>query len=150
MSRALARRVAGLVSVVGLACASPSPRAIGYGRESCGHCHMTIADPRFAAELVTRTGKTYVFDDVGCLAAFVREGTVPAAQVHGLWVSDYLEPDSLLDARQAVYLQTDSLATPMGSHLAALRASPAAERLRARLGATLLAWEEIPARGHGG
>jgi copper chaperone NosL len=111
---------------------------------------MTIADPRFAAELVTATGKVYVFDDVGCLTSFVHEGGVPSAQVQGLWVYDYLQPDSLLDARQAVYLRVDTLPTPMASHLAALRAGPAADSLRARLGGTLLAWTQLPARGHGG
>ena len=110
---------------------------------------MTIVDPRFAAELVTATGKVYVFDDVGCLTAFIHGGTVPSAQVQGLWVYDYLEPDSLLDARQAVYLEVDTLPTPMSSHLVALRAGPRADSLRARLGGTLLAWEELPARGHG-
>lgn len=145
----------GAVGLAGLAialaaCVRPAPRAIAYGEDACRHCHMTITDPRFAAELVTTTGKVYVFDDVGCLTAFVHEGTVPAARVQGLWVSDYLRPDSLLDARQAVYLEVDSLPTPMASHLAALRVGPAADSLRARLGGTLLAWEQLPARGHGG
>jgi len=144
---------AGITALVGaalIACTRPAPRPIAYGDEACRHCHMTIADPRFAAELVTATGKVYVFDDVGCLTAFVQEGTVPPKQVRGLWVYDYLQPDSLLDARQAIYLRVDSLATPMASHLVALRAGPAADSVRSRLGGTLIAWEQLPARGHGG
>ena len=81
---------------------------------------MTIADPRFAAELVTTRGRVYVFDDVGCLAAFVASESVPSTVVHSLWVHDFLQPDSLLDARTASYLRVDSLRTPMSSHLAAL------------------------------
>jgi copper chaperone NosL len=148
------RRVAGwgsvLVAAALLGCARPAPRAIAYGEEPCRHCHMTIADPRFAAELVTTTGKVYVFDDVGCLAAFLHEGTVPSSQVHSLWVYDYLLPDSLLDARQAVYLRVDTLATPMASHVAALHAGPAADSLRLRLGGTLLTWDRLPTVGHDG
>lgn len=140
----------GLAGAALVACARPTPRPIAYGDEACRHCHMTIADPRFTAELVTATGKVYVFDDVGCLTAFVREGTVPPNQVRGLWVYDYLEPDSLLDARQAIYLRVDSLATPMASHLVALRAGPPADSVRSRLGGTLLAWEQLRPRGHGG
>lgn len=132
------------------ACARPAPRPVSLGGENCRHCHMTISDPRFAAELVTSKGRVYAFDDVGCLTAFVRQGTVPAAQVHSLWVSDYLQPGSLLDARRAVYLQSDSLRTPMASGLAALRPGPAADSLRARLGGELLSWDELPAGGHGG
>ena len=131
-------------------CARPAPRSIAVGQEACRHCHMTIADPRFAAELVTTKGKVFVFDDVGCLAAFVREGSVPAAQQHSLWVYDYLRPDSLLDARQAVYLSVDTLGTPMASHFVATRPGPAADSLRQRLGGIQLAWDELPVRGHGG
>ena len=111
---------------------------------------MAIADPRFAAELVTAKRMVYVFDDVGCLLAFVRQGTVPEAQVHSLWVYDYLHPDSLLDARQAVYLGVDSLRTPMSSHLAALRPGPQADELQARLGGELFEWDELPSGVHGG
>jgi copper chaperone NosL len=133
-----------------LGCARPAPRPIAYGEEPCRHCPMTLADPRFAAELVTTSGKVYVFDDVGCLTAFVNEGVVPQSRIHGLWVYDYLQPDALLDARQAVYLRTDTLATPMASHLAALRAGPAADSLRARLGGTFLTWDQLPAGRHDG
>jgi copper chaperone NosL len=147
---ALACRAAALAALLAAGCASPAPRPIAWGEERCRHCHMAIADPRFAAELVTSKGLVYTFDDVGCLAAFVREGTVAEAQVHSLWVYDYLQPDSLLDARQAVYLRADTLRTPMSSHLAALRPGPAADSLRARLGGELLARDRLPAGGHGG
>ena len=133
-----------------LACARPGARAIAYGEEACRHCHMTITDPRFAAELVTRTGKVYVFDDVGCLAAFVREGTVAAADVEALQVFDYLAPDSMLDARQAAFLQVDSLATPMSSGVVALRPGPQADSLRLRWGGSFLSWAAVPTRGHRG
>ena len=150
MNGAPARRAAAAAVLLVAACARPAARPIAFGQERCRHCHMTIADPRFAAELVTAKGLVYTFDDVGCLAEFVRGGTVAGAQVHSLWVYDYLRPDSLLDARQAVYLRADTLQTPMSSHLAALRPGPTADSLRARLGGELLAWDQLPARGHGG
>ena len=148
--RLLRLGVIAAAAALGPACARPAPRPIAFGEENCRHCHMTIADPRFAAELVTAKGLVYAFDDVGCLAAFVRGGTVPAAQVHSLWVYDYLRPDSLLDARRAVYLSVDTLWTPMNSHVAALSPGPAADSLRSRLGGELLAWDELPSGGHGG
>ena len=124
------RPLATLVAVaLAGACAPPGPRPIALGKENCRHCHMTIADPRFAAELVTAKRVVYVFDDVGCLLAFVREGTVPEEQVHSLWVYDYLRHDSLLDA---------------------LRPGRAADSLHARLGGEPLAWDRLPAEGHGG
>lgn len=133
-----------------LGCTRPAPRPIAYGEENCRHCHMTIADSRFSAELITSKGMVYVFDDVGCLAAFVQEGKVARDQMHSLWVSDYLQPDSLLDARQAVFLAVDTLPTPMGSHLVALRPGASADSMRTRLGGRLLRWNELPGWGHDG
>lgn len=137
-----------LAAALAAACARPAPRAIAYGTDTCRHCHMTVADPRFAAELVTRRGLVYTFDDPGCLAAFVRSGAVPPGAVHSLWVNDYLAPDSLLDVRAAVFLATDTLSTPMGSHLIALRPGARADSLRRRLGGRLLRWGELPAQDH--
>jgi nitrous oxidase accessory protein len=122
-------------------CARQGPAPIAYGTATCAHCHMTITDPRFAAELETRKGLIYVFDDPACLAAFVESGN--AAETRALWVSDFLHPEGMLPADSAVYLQSDSLATPMGSHLAALRPGPAADSLATRLNGLLLSWTDV-------
>jgi copper chaperone NosL len=132
------------------ACGSPGPRPIAWGEEVCRHCHMSITDPRFAAELVTTRGRVYVFDDVGCLAAFVADEAVPSTVVHSLWVHDFLRPDSLLDARSAIYLRVDSLQTPMGSHVVALTPGVAADSAHVRLGGVRLAWEQLAREGRRG
>lgn len=137
-----------LAALATLACAEPGPRPLALGTDACAHCHMTVTDPRYAAELVTRTGKVFVFDDAGCLAAFYRDGSVPVDEIHSLWVYDFREPSRALDAMSAVYLRTDSLRTPMGSGLAALPPGPGADSLRAVLGGDLVSWEAV-VRGAG-
>jgi copper chaperone NosL len=147
----LANRLMVIGAAAGLAsssCAAPHPRSIAYGTETCRHCHMTIADPRYAAELVTKKGMVFVFDDVGCLASFVASGKVQASDIHSICVNDFLSPDSMLRARDAVYLKVDSLQTPMGSHLVALRWADA-ERMRRLLGGKIVSWEHLEFRGHG-
>jgi copper chaperone NosL len=124
------------------ACA-PSPRAIRFGEDACEHCHMLISDPRFAGRLVASTGKVYTFDDIGCLAAFVSTGTVPAAEVKAVLVQSYVTSDSVLDAAGALYLRSDELQTPMASNLAALRPGREADSVRAVMGGTLLSWREV-------
>lgn len=109
---------------------------------------MTVADPRFAAELVTVKGIVFVFDDVGCLAAYIASGKVRSSDIHSILVNDFLRPDSMLSARDAVYLKVDSLQTPMGSHLVAFRSADA-ERMRKLLGGKILSWEHLEFRGHG-
>ena len=111
---------------------------------------MTIAEPRFAAQLVTRTGKVFTFDDPGCLGAFVAAGRVPPSRVHSLWVNDFVTPDSLIDATRAVYLRVAGINTPMGSHVIATAPGARADSLRAALGGEPLRWEQVRALPHGG
>jgi copper chaperone NosL len=122
------------------ACRPATPRPILLGAEPCGHCHMTISDPRFTAEAITASGRTIAFDDVGCLAAWLGENSAPIASS---WVASFVEPQAWLAADSAVYLRSDSLRTPMGSGLAALRPGHEADSVRAALGGTLLRWGEV-------
>jgi len=125
------------------ACSTPGPRPLAFGAEECAHCHMTLSDPRYAGQLVTMTGKVLPFDDVGCLATFVATGGIARDRIHSLWVQDFTQPDSILDATTAVFLQHDSIRTPMDYGLVALRPGAAADSLRVRLGGRLLSWEEV-------
>jgi copper chaperone NosL len=134
--------VATLALGVTAAC-GPSPRPIRYGEDACEHCHMLISDPRFAGQLVTRTGKVYTFDDIGCLAAFVATGAVPAADVKSVLVQSFVTSDSVMDAAGALYLRSDELRTPMASNLAALRPGREADSVRAVMGGTLLSWRDV-------
>ena len=138
--RALTRVAVLLAAAV--AC-SPGPRPLALGSEQCAHCHMTLADPRFAGELVTRTGRVVPFDDVGCLATFVATGGIAPSDIHSLWVNDFARPDSMLKVTDAVFLRTGSLRTPMDYGLAALRPGPTADSLRARLGGELISWDAV-------
>lgn len=104
---------------------------------------MTLADPRFAAELVPTTGKSIPFDDVGCLASYVATEGIPRKRIASLWVNDFTAPDSMLEAAGAVYLRSDSFHTPMDYQLVALRPGRTADSLRAALGGELLSWEQV-------
>jgi copper chaperone NosL len=106
---------------------------------------MTLADPRFAAELLTRTGKAVVFDDVGCLAAWLGENSIA---VGSSWVANFAAPDQWLPADSAVYLRSDTLRTPMASGLVALAPGQQADSVRVLLGGTLLTWHDLLAAPH--
>jgi len=124
------------------ACGPPKPVAFHYGEDVCSHCHMTVADPSYAAQLVTTTGKVYLFDDLGCLAEFEVEGSVEAGMIHSRWVNRFLAPDSIIAVDQALFLHSAALHSPMGHGLAALLPSEA-DSLRLMLGGELLTWAEV-------
>jgi copper chaperone NosL len=132
--------LAALVAAAG--CSVPGPRTLQLGTDQCAHCHMTLADARFAGELVTATGKILPFDDVGCLAMYVAT-VIKDGRVGSVWVNDFLRPDSLFDATSAVFLRSDSLRTPMDYHVVAFRTGRTADSLRGVLGGELLSWEQV-------
>lgn len=131
----------GLILVLG--CSPRGPRDIRYGEELCDYCHMTISDPAFAAQLVTRTGKVHVFDDIGDLAAFVAEVRVPADQVYAIWANVFLHPGERVLVGDAVFLRSDRLRSPMSSGLAAFRSGEAADSLLAEIGGAILMWSDV-------
>jgi copper chaperone NosL len=132
---------------VAAACAGPAPRAIAYGTDECAHCHMTVADHRLAAELVTVTGKTYVFDDPGCLADFLAAGQVDRQAIHSLWLADYTAAaERLLPAEDAWLVRSDAIRTPMDNRLAATPTPESAESLRVRLGGEVVRWADVAAQ----
>lgn len=146
---ATARRLAPALAFLALflACIRSSPQPIRYGQDLCDHCHMTISDPRFAGEIVTRTGRVYRFDDPACLAAFRRE-QLRDTTGSTAWVNDFTHPDRWLDARAASYLRSDAFHTPMASGLAAFADAAHADSARAAWGGTRLTWEEVATAAH--
>lgn len=124
-------------------CTVPGPRPVVLGSEACRHCHMTVTDNRFVAQLVTTTGKVLIYDDPGCLATALRDGAVEGDRVRSLWVTNYLEPATLLDANAAWFIQSDAVHTPMASGLAAVSSKAQADSLAAVLNGTVLRWDAV-------
>ena len=126
-----------------LACATPAPRPIVYGSDQCAHCHMTIADPRYTAELVTTTGKVIVFDDIGCLSAFLAAGTVAPRAIHSTWAHDYLAPDAFLRTGELHFVHSTAFHTPMHSGIVAVAQPSSADSLGAAVGGERLDWAQV-------
>jgi nitrous oxidase accessory protein len=132
-------RKARWLAVIGLCLAfacEAGPPSIVMGRDRCGFCLMGIAEERFAAALVTNTGKTYTFDSVECLAAFV-EFNDEGAAAKSLWVTDYESPPRRLEAEHAFFLESEALHSPMGLGLAAFASAEARDARSAGVGRAL-------------
>jgi copper chaperone NosL len=108
---------------------------------------MTIAEPAFAAQLVTTTGKVHRFDDPACLLAFLRGQSVAARDVRGVWLNDHAHADRFVPAADAVILQSAQLRAPMSGGLAAFGTRADAVTLQQRTGGTLTTWRAVQAGG---
>ncbi len=91
---------------------SSSSEEIKHGQDSCELCHMSISDPRFAAEILTQKGRVYKFDSISCLLNFYHKGLKEEPKT--VFVADYLPPHNLIDATTAYFFDSPDLTGPMG------------------------------------
>jgi copper chaperone NosL len=134
----------GLTLLLGLAACGDGPRQVHLGTDACDHCHMTVSDDRFPAQLVTDRGRTYVFDSIECMAEFLAEGRdVPPDQVRSLWVTHFPEPGRWIEAREALFLRSPELRSPMGLNLSAFADAASLEGYLADLQGEVMGWEEV-------
>lgn len=133
-------------ALVAGACRRPpdtGPPQIRYGEHECAACRMLVSDERFAAALVLEQGgkvTKLAFDDINCVFAYLSEH--PPAGTHHVYTHD-LETRAWLDARQAVFIRSARLETPMASQVAAAPTSAAAEKLLSRYPGERLTFEEV-------
>ncbi len=92
------------------------PAALDPKNDTCSYCRMTVSNPRLAAQLVAPGEEPRFFDDLGCLANYLREhrGMDPA----GVYVADH-RTGEWIDAARAVYSRLPHATTPMASGLIA-------------------------------
>lgn len=128
---------------LGLSGCNPGPEPIRFGKDACHFCKMTISDNRYGAEIMTKKMKVYKFDDTHCLLAFMKEGTVPAEQVKGTFVTNFNEPHELLDVNNAFFLQSESLKSPMNGNVAAFAGEPELTVVKTQHEGKKMNWEEL-------
>jgi copper chaperone NosL len=92
---------------------------------------------------VTVHGRTLAFDDAGCAAEYLAGGALPPEDVSSIWVVDYARPDTLIDARLAFFVQSDSFQTPMGSGVIATASAGNAAQLAEANAGKRLSWPEV-------
>lgn len=119
------------------------PEPVEYGRDVCAFCNMAIADPRYAAEIVTKTGKVYKFDSIECMIAATLDGTVDPQNVKRYWVKDW-KTQEWVDARKALFLQSPRMRSPMGVNLAAFATRANLEAFKMQYDGLELTFEDLP------
>lgn len=126
--------------IIAAAC-QPGPKPIVYGEEACEYCRMSIVDKRYAAQLVSETGKTYSFDAIECMINY--KGENQDHDWHMELVTDYTSPGELVPAEDAMLLRSENLPSPMGMYLTAVPSRKEAEVLQAKHMGTIYTYREV-------
>ena len=124
-----------------IACSNLKPDPIKLNKDNCDFCKMTIADGRFAAELITKKGRIYKFDDLDCLLRYKKENQQTAYQ--SVWVNNYTENNVLIPAETAIYVSSEKVKSPMRGDIAAFAAKEKANIFAQQWKANLSNWAEI-------
>jgi copper chaperone NosL len=116
------------------------PAELVLDEEACSHCRMAVSQKLYAAQAVSRSGRTDFFDDIACLAKWAPTQT--QGDDLGFFVVDQ-ESGEWLDARAAYYMRSDELDTPMSSGLAAFGRRERAEAAARKLEGRVLDWDAL-------
>ena len=116
------------------------PEAITVGKDQCTFCKMTVSDSRFGAVLVTKTGKTFKFDDAHCILSWIKENHMGAIKCY---FTDFSNTHGLIVAGQAMFLKSDAIKTPMGGNIAAFSSINDLNAVLKQYKGTVLHWDEL-------
>ncbi len=117
-----------LIGFLFLAGCNPKPEKIAIGKDNCAECKMTIVDVKFAAEVLTKKGKVYKFDDTHCLAAFLERRGVELKDIHQTLFVDYNNPEEFINVESAEFVVGSQLKSPMGGNAAAFKSVAEAKK----------------------
>ena len=100
---------------------NPKPEKIAVGKDNCSECKMTIMDPKFGGELVTKKGKVYKFDDAHCVAVFLERRGIELGDIHKTLFVNYSKPDEFVEVKFAEFVVSSQFKSPMGGNAAAFK-----------------------------
>jgi copper chaperone NosL len=102
---------------------------------------MTIVDKVHAAEIVTTKGKVYKFDATECMINFMDE--FETSNIELFLSNNYSTPEELIDSKEATFLISENVPSPMGAFLSAFKNKEDAVKLKDEKGGEIYTWEEL-------
>ena len=119
------------------------PQPIRIGQDNCDFCKMTIIDNRFGGEIVTKKSKIYKFDDKHCIINFLQSKKLTQQEIAGIYFTDFNTPHQLLNVKDAYFLQSPVLKSPMNGNIAAFRHKDSLDNALPKFYGNIITWEDM-------
>lgn len=132
-----------LLLLLCLTSCNTGPDAIVPGKDICHFCKMGISDVRFGAEVVTKKGKSFKFDDTHCLLGFLQQKEVLPEDIKNTYFVNYSEPHQLVVAEKSFLLSSEKLRTPMGGNIAAFDNSDSLQKIQQLNNGSIISWNDL-------
>src|SRR5690606_16175198 len=141
----LKKSVAAVATILmfGLMSCNSGPQPIKIGTDACAFCKMTIADKNFGAEIITKKGKIYKFDDTHCLVAFRESGDINPDDIKETYLVNFAEPHNFIEASKGFYLKSEEIHSPMGGNIASFDDEAKMEEAAQKLKGEKVTWDQI-------
>ena len=117
------------------------PEQINYGSDACAFCKMTVVDQQHASQYVTKKGKQFKFDAIECMVNAIAEKGSEEIQI--FLVADYKVPGSMTNAKEATFLISKEIKSPMGANLLGFASKEEALKTQKDSGGDLYTWQEL-------
>lgn len=142
MEKAVPAAVAYLFLTTILSC-NTGPEPLKTGVDNCHFCKMTISDVRFGAEIVTKKGRVYKFDDTHCIISYLQTKEVETGDIKNTYLADYGGNHHLIDVNTAFLLSSAELRSPMGGNVAAFDNRDSLKLIQKRFPGNAVTWKDL-------
>ena len=122
---------------------SNEPQPFSYGKDVCDNCKMTIVDPKFGGEIITKKGKVYKFDDLVCMAGFIKSAAVKPNDMARKLAINFQKQNNFVDVDKGFFLLSPGLKTPMGGNAGGFASQQEAEKVKTTTPGEILTWNEL-------
>ncbi len=109
--------------------------------DMCAYCKMAISEKRYAAELIDSEGQAFKFDDIGCMANFIKSKK-NTTKIVAYFVMDFDERQ-WTKADDAYYVRSSELTTPMNGGVIAFKNQSKAQEAIGKYQGELLRFKDI-------
>lgn len=144
MRKILQQSVTVLVAIISIffySC-NVKPIPLIVGNDICSYCKMPYSDIRYGAELITKRGKIYKFDDVHCMIAFFNDHTNETKNAKVFFVNFENNAD-LIPLKNTFLIKSNQLHSPMNGNIAAFNTSTNALQKAEKYAGTIVEWNDL-------
>jgi copper chaperone NosL len=124
-----------------MSCGDFKVEPIKLNADNCDFCKMSIADGKYAAEVITQKGRVYKFDDISCMTNYCKENS--NGKIGAYYVSDFSQDNYLIPAETAFFLSGGTIKSPMHGGIIAFSKDNDAKEFGKKLNAKSIAWNSI-------
>ncbi|MBP6431271.1 MAG: nitrous oxide reductase accessory protein NosL [Ferruginibacter sp.] len=120
-----------------------APEPIKIGVENCHFCKMTISDEKFGAELITKKGRIYKFDDAICIVNYLKTKDVEQSNIKNIYFTNFIDNHQLINVDNVSFFKSDNLRSPMNGNIAAFDNIDGLKKVQQSMQGNIITWEQL-------